>query len=113
MLEVSLTRIFSIYLSYHFAFMVISIAMLGISSAGTLLSIYPKLKNNSYISLYAVLAGISITACYIVSNHIPFEPVEFLWNKMQIFYVALYCLVLSIPFFFAGILIATAFSVLN
>ena len=113
MFQVSLTRIFSIHLSYHFAFMIISIAMLGIGSAGTLLSIYPKLKNISNINLYAVLAGISIIVCYIVSNRIPFEPVELLWNRMQVFYVALYYLVLSIPFFFAGILIVTAFSMLS
>ncbi|MEF9427147.1 MAG: hypothetical protein L0956_08240, partial [Candidatus Mariimomonas ferrooxydans] len=110
-LEISLTRLFSIYLSYHFAFMVISIAMLGIGSAGTVLSIYPKLKNISNITVYALLAGISIILGYVVSNHIPFDPVKLSWDRMQIFYLALYCLVLSIPFFFSGLLIATAFSV--
>ncbi len=110
-LEISLTRLFSIYLSYHFAFMVISIAMLGLGSAGTVLSIYPKLKNISNITVYALLAGISIILGYVVSNHIPFDPVKFSWDRMQIFYLALYCLVLSIPFFFSGLLIATAFSV--
>ncbi|MDH4027667.1 MAG: hypothetical protein OEU95_02400, partial [Nitrospirota bacterium] len=39
MFEVSLTRLFSVYLWYHFAFMVISIAMLGSGSAGTVLSL--------------------------------------------------------------------------
>ena len=36
--EIVLTRIFAISLWYHFAFMVISIAMLGIGASGTLLS---------------------------------------------------------------------------
>ena len=58
-LEVSLTRLFSIYLSYHFAFMVLSIAMLGIGCAGTVLAVYPKLKDDSFIGAYAALAGIS------------------------------------------------------
>lgn len=119
-LEISLTRLFSIYLSYHFAFMVISIAMLGIGSAGTVLSIYPvkrkaqpELSNEVYsrLSVYAMLSGISIILGYIVSNHIPFNPVKLSWDGMQVFYVALYCFVLSIPFFFSGILIATAFSI--
>ncbi len=117
-LEISLTRLFSIYLSYHFAFMVISIAMLGIGSAGTVLSVYtvgrralhgPSEGVNSRLSAYAILAGVSIILGYVVSNQIPFDPVKLSWDTMQIFYVALYCLVLSIPFFFAGILIATAF----
>lgn len=44
--EITLTRIFSISLWYHFAFMVISIAMLGIGASGTVLSLYPKLKDH-------------------------------------------------------------------
>ncbi len=111
--EVSITRLFSIYLSYHFAFMVISIAMLGIGSAGTALSIFPLLRNTSNISIYAMLSGATIVMSYIASNYIPFDPVKLSWDNMQIFYVAMYCLVLSIPFFFAGMLIASAFSVLS
>ncbi len=115
--EVSLIRLFSIYLSYHFAFMVISIAMLGIGSAGTILSFSSsgQLSESSIpqsekrLAVYALLAGISIILSYIVSNHIPFDPVRLSWQRSQVFYVALYCIVLSIPFFFAGILIVTAF----
>jgi hypothetical protein len=108
--EVSLTRLFSIYLWYHFAFMVISIAMLGIGAAGTMLALFPKrLCSPSSIGPYAICAGISMILGYIVSNHIPFDPVKFSWDHAQIFYLALYCLVLSIPFFFSGLLIANAF----
>jgi hypothetical protein len=53
--EITLTRIFSISLSYHFAFMIISIAMLGIGASGTLLSLYPKLRNPSLIGFYSGL----------------------------------------------------------
>jgi hypothetical protein len=97
--------------------MVISTAMLGIGSAGTLLAIcprgtrnYDRIYSGSNISLYAALTGISLLICYIISNYIPFDPVKFSWEKRQFFYLALYCLVLSIPFFFSGILIVTAFS---
>jgi hypothetical protein len=99
--------------------MVISIAMLGIGSAGTILSIrlregWLKTEDMSLkISTYAMLAGLSIILSYIISNFIPFDPVKLSWEKTQIFYVALYCLILSIPFFFSGILIATAFSVFS
>jgi hypothetical protein len=110
MFEVSLTRLFSIYLWYHFAFMVISIAMLGIGAAGTMLALFPnRFCSTSNIGSYAMLAGVSLLLCYIVSNHIPFDPVKFSWDHSQIFYLALYCVVLSIPFFFSGLLIATAF----
>lgn len=116
--DVSLTRLFSIYLSYHFAFMVISIAMLGIGSAGTILAFFSpeKLSENSIarsenrLALYALLAGISMILSYILSNRIPFDPVKLSWERSQILYVALYCIALSIPFLFSGALIVTAFS---
>jgi hypothetical protein len=120
-LEIALTRLFSIYLSYHFAFMVISVAMLGIGSAGTVLSLLSIRKKRDKDSLscdgvdarlaaYALMAGISVIVGYVFSNNISFDPVKLSWDRLQIFYVALYCLALSVPFFFAGMLIATAFS---
>jgi len=109
MFEISLTRLFSIYLWYHFAFMVVSIAMLGIGAAGTALAVFPG-RSRSVISISPALAGISMLICYIVSNQIPFDPVRFSWDRAQIFYIALYCVVLSVPFFFSGMLIAAAFS---
>jgi hypothetical protein len=130
--EISLTRIFSITLWYHFAFMVISIAMLGIGSAGTVLAVCsgnrqgphnqtsgpdPQVRNMrrfiyspSNIPLYSLMAGISILVCYIVSNYIPFDPARFSWEQFQLLYLFLYCLILGIPFFFSGILIATVFT---
>lgn len=113
MFEVSLIRLFSIYLWYHFAFMVISIAMLGTGSAGTLLALskerYSSISAKANLPLFACFSGISIIASYLISNHIPFDPVKFSWEYKQFLYLAGYCLVLSIPFFFAGILFASAF----
>ena len=108
--EITLTRIFSVSLWYHFAFMVISIAMLGIGASGTVLTLYPRLKNLSYIGLYSLLLGIGISMSYILSNLIPFDPVRLSWEKMQLFYISLYYITLSLPFFFTGLIIVTAFS---
>ncbi|MFZ6017152.1 MAG: hypothetical protein ACOYU0_06015 [Nitrospirota bacterium] len=108
--EINLMRIFSISLWYHFAFMVISIAMLGIGASGTVLSLYTRLKKPSSIGIYGLLLGISISLSYVVSNRIPFDPVRLSWDRIQLFYIGLYYIVLSIPFFFAGLIIATAFS---
>ena len=108
--EITLTRIFSISLSYHFAFMIISIAMLGIGASGTLLSLYPKLRNPSLIGIYSGLVGLGISVSYLLSNQIPFDPVKLQWSRMQFFYVAFYYLLLSLPFLFTGLTVATAFS---
>lgn len=111
--EITLTRIFSISLSYHFAFMIISIAMLGIGASGTVLSIFPRLKNPSRLGMDSLLLGISIPLTYLLAKAIPFDPIELLWAKTEIFYIGLYYLVLSIPFFFAGLIIAKALTLLS
>lgn len=108
--EVALTRIFSISLWYHFAFMIISIAMLGIGASGTLLSLYPRFKNLSNIDLYALLLGTGIFLGYHITNLLPFDPIKLSWSKTQIIYIGIYYIVLSIPFFFTGLIVATAFS---
>jgi hypothetical protein len=110
--EVSLTRLFSIYLSYHFAFLVISIAMLGIGSAGTILAFHPRTRSGSdspLLSRNALYAGVATISSYLVSNHIPLDPAKLSWDRIQIMYIALYCLVLSLPFLFTGIVIAGSF----
>ncbi len=111
--EIALTRIFSISLWYHFAFMVISIAMLGIGASGTALSLFPKLKVPSRIGIYGLLLGGSITLSYLSANRIPFDPVRLSWDRVQILYICLYYLLLSSPFFFLGLCVATAFSTIS
>jgi predicted membrane-bound spermidine synthase len=87
--------------------------MLGTGTAGTFLAMSRntsgRVPSGSSIDMYAALAGISIIGSYIIANYIPFDPVKFSWEPGQFLYLAAYCLVLSVPFFFAGILFATAF----
>ena len=111
--EITLTRVFSISLWYHFAFMIISIAMLGIGASGTVLSLYPKLRNLSNIGTYTLLLGVSISLSYVSSNQILFDPVRLSWDRMQLLYIGFYYVILSIPFFFTGLIIATAFSYIS
>jgi len=113
--EIVLTRVFSVSLWYHFAFMVISIAMLGIGASGTLLALSsrPEAGSNNALLLpkignYGVLLGASITASYLLSNLLPFDPAKLSWDRAQILYICLYYLLLSVPFFFFGLSVASA-----
>ena len=108
--EITLTRIFSIALWYHFAFMIISIAMLGIGASGTALFLFPKLRRVTHIHAYAFFLGTTILLSYLTANLIPFDPVQLSWSKTQIVYILMYYVALSIPFFFAGLIIASALS---
>ncbi len=111
--EIVLTRIFAISLWYHFAFMVISIAMLGIGASGTLLAVYPRLKERRLTPIYCAAFSLAIPAAYLAVNNIPFDPVKLSWDKVQLFYISLYYLFLSLPFFFCGLIVSTAFSILE
>ena len=108
--EITLLRIFSISFSYHFAFMVISIAMLGIGASGTFLALVPKGKDARLIHLYSMLLGAGIFTSYLLANSIPFDPARLSWDRIQLLYITLYYVILSFPFFCFGLIIATAFS---
>ena len=41
--EITLTRLFSVAQFYHFAFMIVSIALLGFGASGTALTLFPTL----------------------------------------------------------------------
>lgn len=109
--QVLLTRIFSITLWYHFAFMVISIAMLGFASSGTLLALYPGLKRLDRIGWYLLFLGVAMPAGYLLANLVAFDPVRLAWEKLELLNILLTYLCLALPFFFSGLVIATAFSV--
>jgi len=111
--EIVLTRIFSISLWYHFAFMVVSIAMLGLGASGTILSLFPRFRHPAHLGSYGLALGATLSASTLIANQIPFDPVALSWSGFQITYIGLYYLVLGVPFFMTGLIIATALSSLS
>jgi hypothetical protein len=110
--ELALIRLFSITLWYHFAFMVVSIAMLGIGASGTLLSVVPLLKDVRKVPLYVLLLAVAIPASYLAVSRIPFDPARLSWDWMQLFAIGLFAVVLSVPFLFFGLAVSTCFAAL-
>jgi hypothetical protein len=108
--EVLLTRIYSISVSYHFAAMVVSIAMLGLAAGGVLLSIFPTLGNPDHMGKYAMALGIALPAGFLLINRFPFDPVRLSWEWTEILRIGFHYLVLAVPFLCAGLLMATAFT---
>jgi|TARA_B100001964_G_scaffold244613_1_gene326902 hypothetical protein len=64
-LELSLIRFFSISQWYHFAFMVVSIALFGIAASGTFLAI-KKLRNPLFLS--SILFSVSVLIGFFILN---------------------------------------------
>ena len=111
--EIALMRFFSISLWYHFAFMVISIAMLGIGASGTMLSVFPGLNDIRSVPRYGLMLAASIPASYLLANAVPFDPARLSWDRVQILAISLYYLILSVPFLFFGLIVSVSYSTMS
>lgn len=113
LLEFTLTRILSVSLWYHFAFMVISVALLGFGISGVVLSLNKKLNSSEpdkILTILSICYGISVLLSFIIANKIPFDPFSLLTEPVQFLYLPLYYILITLPFFFAGLIISILLS---
>lgn len=109
LLEFSMTRVLSVSLWYHFAFMIISVALLGFGISGVVLTLSRKLKEIKTDKLLTILSmcfGVSVVASFLIINLIPFDPFSFFTDSVQFVYLPVYYLLITIPFFFSGLIIS-------
>jgi len=114
--EILLMRLFSIIQWHHFAYMIISLALLGYGASGTFLAfVQARLLNHYPLALLINLALFGLTAMpsFLVAQQIPFNPEEILWNWREAVRLMFVYLLLSLPFFFAANAIALTFSKFN
>lgn len=102
--EINLTRLFSVSQFYHFAFMIVSLALLGIGASGTFLMIFFHKREGVDENLRKLSLGAlaSILIAYLVINWIPFDTFNISWDSRQIIILAINFLALMLPFFFTG-----------
>ncbi|WP_435626454.1 SAM-dependent methyltransferase [Candidatus Ferrigenium straubiae] len=111
--EVLLTRLFGIVLWHHFAYMIISAAMLGYGASGSLL-ILLKEKIAPYFGAVYVTAAVALAvlmpAAFLLAQQVPFNPLELLWDKTQPAKLLAIYLLMMLPFFCGGMGIGLVFS---
>ncbi|MDH3607381.1 MAG: hypothetical protein OER12_10360, partial [Acidimicrobiia bacterium] len=107
--EVVLTRIFAVSQFYHFAFMTVSLALLGFGASGTALAVFPRLGRGGprRWAILALAQAVTTLGAYLVINRLPFDSFSIAWDRRQIFYLIAYYLALAVPFFFGGTVIGT------
>ncbi len=108
--QVALTRIFSVAQSYHFAFLVISLALLGFGASGSLLALRPSLQRSSLWPWYALGTGVTTVLGYLFVNLLPFDSYAIAWDPVQAYLLIADLLALAVPFTFAGALIGSMLS---
>jgi SAM-dependent methyltransferase len=114
LLEITLTRVFSVMMWYHFAFLAISLALLGGAVGGvTVYALRPRLmrwRPEVVLAVLATLFGISVPLAFAACLHIPFRPSQG-WLRLSpqgtLGLVVIY-LDVAIPFFFGGLCMALA-----
>ena len=109
MYEVLLTRIFSVTMWYHFAFVAISVAMFGMTAGAVLVYLFPNYfsqeRTKQQLTLGALLFALSIVVSFLTHLSIPFVLDR---SIVSLFSIAFTYLVLSIPFIFSGVCVCLA-----
>jgi hypothetical protein len=85
--EVLLTRLFSIVLWHHFAYMIISAAMLGYGASGAALTLLKdKVASHVGIAYVTATAGMAVLmpTAFLLAQQVPFNPLELLWDNTQL-----------------------------
>jgi spermidine synthase len=111
--EILLMRLFSIIQWHHFAYMMISLALLGYGASGTFLVLSRRWHEGHFMTAYlvnAVLFGIGAMVCFRLAQAVPFNALEVLWDPRQPLWLMLIFLLLFIPFFCAANCICLAFT---
>src|SRR5690242_15965653 len=110
LLELSLTRVLSVSLWYHFGFLVISTALLGFGASGVTLALWTGLREkrnlDSALGILGLLFALSVVLSFWVMQKIPFDPFAVAVEHRQLFCMPSYFLVAAIPFFWSGLAIS-------
>ena len=107
--EVLLVRLFSIIHWHHFAFMVISLALLGYGVSGSLIMLFRTFFLRYFPAVFflnILLFGISSTGVFAIVQGLSFNALEILWDSSQWLRLLLTYLFLSLPFLFVANTIA-------
>ena len=109
--ELLLMRVLSIVHWHHFAYMIISLALLGYGASGTFIALFRRSLEPRFEQAFALSAlafSIAMVACFVVGQRVPFNALEIIWDRRQVLNLALMYLAFFVPFFFAACCVGLA-----
>src|SRR5262245_50309783 len=101
-LELFLTRIFSVTMWYHFAFMAISLAMFGLAAGAVLIEVLKKGEPHATLAKARLWFALTSAICFTIQLYIPADP------ETKIAWTVLAFTMISIPFVFGGVVVCVA-----
>ncbi len=107
--QVALVRLLSVVLWYHFAFLVVSLAVLGFGLSGVLLVLRPTLTRNdgfeARASNIAHLLSASVLGGYLTLAAVPFDPFRIGTEPIQLVWGAVFVIAMMVPFLLNGLFV--------
>jgi hypothetical protein len=111
MTELALTRIFSVTMYYHFAFLAISIALFGLSASGVLVYVLRhRLARRQTVDLLSAGALLHSAATLISLAYLVRIRVGLDYSPQNLFLMIAIYVLASLPFFTGGAVISLAFA---
>jgi len=109
MFEILLTRIFSVTMWYHFAFMAISVAMFGMTVGAIIVHLLPQYftqeRVKHHLALSSLLFSLSLVIAFLTHLSIPFVAEA---SIVGLYSMALTYVTISVPFVFSGVCVSLA-----
>src|SRR3954463_5913987 len=111
LLELALTRLFSVVLFYHFAFLAISIALLGLGAGGVFAYLLKsRLGQIATRKLASRLCMANAVVIVVVLEIVLHTPVALEVSGKNFFRLTLLYLAAAVPFFLTGLLFSVVFA---
>ena len=110
--QILLVKMFSIQYWYHFAYLIISIALLGFGVSGTFIFLFKKqLKDRFPLVIFVcpLLLALSIWMNIYLNRTIAFNPLMIIWHKYEIIRLLFLSLSILFPFFLGALCIGLSF----
>ena len=109
MYEIVLTRIFSVTMWYHFAFVAISVALFGTTVGALIVHLRPDSFTQDKVERqmwrYSLGFGVSVALAFLIQLAIPFVQ---RMSAAGVASIVLTCVVISVPFMCSGVVVALA-----
>ncbi|MEN6318542.1 MAG: hypothetical protein ABFD82_07270 [Syntrophaceae bacterium] len=111
--QILLVKMFSIQYWYHFAYLIISIALLGFGASGTFIVMRKTLLKNHYSSVLfycSLLIVMSMWMNISINRMVAFNPLMIIWSKYEIIRLLALSLSIFVPFFLGALCIGVSFT---
>ncbi|HYA13799.1 MAG TPA: hypothetical protein VEF33_05625 [Syntrophales bacterium] len=110
--QILLVKMFSIQYWYHFAYLIISIALLGFGASGTFIFLFKRwLKDHFPLVLFLcpLIFALSIWMNIYLNRAVAFNPLMIIWQKYEIIRLLILSLSILVPFFLGAFCIGLSF----